>query len=212
MTCQQCNSPLSNDAAFCPRCGASVEDLPSLSSGYGKLSATSAPRAAASSVPPAEPRAKPATNFQLRREPPSDSGFKTYVVIACICCVIGIPVLWCVIFANGPEHVSIWGLGIAVVGTIVLGSMAGHYCRYWRSACPKCDRWGAAREIESELVDRQYRTDDVEREVKHWSRDGQLLGTSIRMEAVSKTVEHHRVYYRCRFCRHEWDQIERSEA
>lgn len=212
MTCPQCNASLAEDAAFCSRCGASADDLPSLSIGYGKLNATPAPRATTSSASPAKPRPRSAQRSDVGRQSSSEDGLRIYVVVAFICCVIGIPTLWCVVFSKGPTHVSDWGLGTALVGTIVLGLMARHYRHYWRSACPRCELWDAAREIGSKLVDRQYRTEDVEREVKHWSRDGQLLGTSTRTEAVSKTVEHHRVSYRCRFCRHEWDQIERSES
>lgn len=91
-------------------------------------------------------------------------------------------------------------VGAAIVALIVI-------IRGYLSKCPDCQKWWAAENTGSELLqeDGGYET-VIRRDVIKNSR-GEKIGETERKEQIYVTTSTYRNYYCCEKCQHEWTTI-----
>ena len=91
-----------------------------------------------------------------------------------------------------------------IIGGVALAYLAGEYSE----RCPKCDKWGARKEIDSAILDSKSGYETVTREDEIRDDEGNRIGTVEREEQVHVTTQTVRKHYRCKYCGYEWDEVE----
>lgn len=77
--------------------------------------------------------------------------------------------------------------------------------------CPKCEKWFAAEELKSDLLDQRTKFKTVTREDKHLDRNGQKVGSVQRKEQIQVEVSTWRDHFKCTKCQHEWTAVSQTE-
>lgn len=91
-------------------------------------------------------------------------------------------------------------------GLVVLGG--GIYCLAgWCSKCSSCNEWFAREMVRKEKVKEEKAAKDVDREDRHYDKDGNFTGETRRKERVyGMNITFHN-YYKCKKCGFEDENI-----
>lgn len=78
--------------------------------------------------------------------------------------------------------------------------------------CPRCGKLHAMVTINSQLLDRQYETETVNRTDRHYDSHYRYAGQTERQEAVLKRVDTTLNTYRCKFCHYTASEVGQSRT
>lgn len=106
----------------------------------------------------------------------------------------------------------LWVIYEYLMGYILIGAVlyAVYYFVGKQSECSACGKIYAMRSIRKEFLDSEDAVEDVVRRDQHQNQKGEVTGYTERVERVQGTRSYYRVYYECKHCKHEFNQVESS--
>jgi hypothetical protein len=114
-------------------------------------------------------------------------------------------------FSAGPETGTGEIVGGIVSGVAALVGLAIVTIPIQRE-CPKCHRLLAAVPLNSELVGRDFETEAVTREDRHYTDMGKYIGSTRRQGQRLVQVDRHLNLFICRYCHHDWTSVTESRT